>query len=365
MKFLNLLGILFITITTQAQQLKINPELIAQSVEEVVLPVSEDAYVLVKDSIAYAYKIDAVLPYKKQNLKNSYILDVVNNRVYSLALVSKKVDQVDEFLNTTTLVYYKYEFNYCEIESAKTTTLMNTYGYFIPKIVVSEFAPFNGTLNADDLYTTSIYESSDHLALPSHYLRIDKNNVLAVLNNGYLVLSEAKNHKVAQKKYWGNFNGTLSLQRSVKIGDFARITFQRYREDIDDLETFWSILDLKKQIFVPINLEQFYSNLENIEEQDISLLNSTPLFYKALNSTNIRMFVLPDNNYVWVNDQSYYYGSKELSKYAILKKDVINYNLNVHTHIYDHPARILRAIAPQETEKIKAFSKSYELKKRQ
>lgn len=363
MKFLIAVGLLIITITTQAQQLKINPDFIAQSAEEIVLPVSENAYVLVKDSTAYVYNIDAVLPFKKSTINENFILDLKNNRLIGVALIPEYFDNVDENREVVTTVSYKYEINYSVIDSIESSNLLKNYQYFIPKSVVPKTVKHNGTLNPKDLYASAFDQSSDNLALPSHYIKIDQDNVLAALNNGYLVLSEAKNNKVTQKKYWGNFNGTLSLQRSVKIGDFARITFQRYREDIDTLETFWSILDLKKQIFVPVDLEQFYSNVENLGEQDISLLNSTLLFYRALNNNNIKMYVLPDNNFVWLNDESYYYGSKDVSQYATFKKDDINYKLHVHAQTYNHPARILRAIAPQETEKIKELSKKYELNK--
>ena len=351
MKFLNVVGLLIITFTIQAQHLIINPDLISHNVEEVILPVSNNAYVLVKDSTAYVYNIDAVLPFKKGNIKENFILDINNNRLLTIALVPEYFDKADENMNIVTLVSYKYEINYSVVDSIKANNLVDKYDYFIPKSVVHETIENRETLNSEDLFVTSIYSSSGNLALPSHYLRIDKNQSLSVLNNGYLTLSEVKNNKVVKDKSWGFFNGSISLQRSIKIGDFARINFQRYKEDSDILENFWCIIDLKKQIFAPIDLKQFYSNLENIEAQDISLINSTPFFFRSLNDNNVRMYVLPDNNYVWLDDQSYYYSSGDLSNYAQIKVRDKSLSPNVNVHHYKHPDNILKAIAPHEPEK--------------
>jgi hypothetical protein len=65
---------LLITLTSKAQQLVLNDGLKAEYVQETVLPVSNNAYVLVKDITAYLYNIKSVIPYKKQKLNDSYIL---------------------------------------------------------------------------------------------------------------------------------------------------------------------------------------------------------------------------------------------------------------------------------------------------
>jgi hypothetical protein len=77
------------------------------------------------------------------------------------------------------------------------------------------------------------------------------------------------------------------------------------------------------------------------------------------------MLVLPHKNYVWLDDESYYYGSHGLAKYASIRKDDKSYNLKVHTYLFNYPSRILRAIAPQEKEKIKALAEIYVRNKRE
>jgi hypothetical protein len=139
----------------------------------------------------------------------------------------------------------------------------------------------------------------------------------------------------------------------------ARITFQIDISETDQIETFWSLIDLSTQNFEAIDLEKFYTNLEKLNDQDTALLNSLPYFYKAHNGSNIKMFVLPDRNFVWLDDESYYYGSDDLSKYATMQKEDKSFSLNAHAYIYKHPSRILRAIAPQEKDRIRALAEIY------
>jgi len=217
------------------------------------------------------------------------------------------------------------------------------------------------TMNIEDNYTTANYDD-EHFSLPISYIGIDKSNVIAKHRNGDLVLTAAENYKVTKKKkkkIWSKFNGSINLVSCVKIGDVARIKFQRYNSETDKVEDFWSIINLKTQAFVPIDLKEFNANLANLQEQDTVLLNSVPFFYKGINSSNIRMFVLPNKNFVWLDDESYYYGSGVLSKYATMQKEDKSFSLNAHAYIYNHPSRILRAIAPQEKDRIRALAEIY------
>lgn len=363
MRFLILIPFFLITLKASAQRLVLNDGLKLEYAQEAVLPVADDLYVLVKDSTAYLYKTTSVIPYKKQELSEIYILSKVEKRLYSIDLVPQYFDQIDEESDElTTLVTYQYETNYSEIENAKIDALIKKYGYLIPKTTVSEMFNFNENLNFEDTYTRSIFQD-DHASLPSHYLIIDKNNILALAANGDLVLTEVKNNKVSRKKEWTDFNGSISLISSVKIGDFARVNFQRYQEGKDYADSFWSIINLKTQTFAAIDLKDFDTNLENLQEQDTALLNSVPFFYKALNNSNIKLFVLPNKNFVWLDDESYYYGSKDLTKYATIQKEDKNYSLSAHAYIFNYSSRILRAIAPQEKDKIRALAEEYVINK--
>ncbi len=359
MRFLILLPILIISLATKAQKLVLNDHLHAQYVQEVILPVSDEAYVLVKDSTAFLYNVNNVLPFKKQELNDIYILNEIEKRLYTIALVPQYVDQIDfDTEEITTLVTYVYEVYYASVDNDKIDELVKRYGYLIPKSAVSQMFKFDTFITIEDTYSTSIYQE-DHASLPSHYLLIDKNNILAVDANGDLVLTEVKDNKVRRKKKWTNFNGSISLDRSLKIGDVARINFSRYEEESDNIASFWSTINLKTQTFVPVDLKKFHSNLENIQEQDAPLLNSIPFFYKAENESNIILYVLPNKNFVWLDDASYYYGSDDLSKYATMQKDGKSYSLPVHAYLFNYPSRILRAIAPQEKDKIKALAEIY------
>ena len=41
-----------------------------------------------------------------------------------------------------------------------------------------------------------------------------------------------------------------------------------------------------------------------------------------------------------------------------------NYNVRAHDYIYNHPSQILKAITPEEKEKIKLLEKEYVINKR-
>jgi hypothetical protein len=350
---------LLITLTSKAQQLVLNDGLKPEYVQEAVLPVSNNAYVLVRDSTAYLYNTTGTLPYKKQKLNDSYILNTSEDKLYSINLVPQYVDQIDDDTQEiTTLVTYVYNVMYNTLDNVRTNELKKLHGHFIPKTAVPESFSFDDILTIEDTYATSIYQES-HASLPSHYLKIDKNNILAIHANGGLVLTEVKNHKVTRKKSWAGFNVSIHLINCIKIGDFARIKFQRYNSETDKLEDFWSIINLKTQAFVPIDLKEFNANLANLQEQDAGLLNSVQFFYKGTDNSNIWMFVLPNKNFVWLDDESYYYGSDDLSKYATMQKEDKSFSLNAHAYIYNHPSRILRAIAPQEKDRIIALAEIY------
>ncbi|AFL82008.1 hypothetical protein Aeqsu_2552 [Aequorivita sublithincola DSM 14238] len=359
MRFLILLLILIITLTAKAQKLVLNDGLQVQYVQEAILPVSNNEYVVLKDSAAYLYKTTGVIPYKKQKLSDIYILSKVEKRLYSIDLKPQYFDQIDEESDElTTLVTYQYEINYSSIDNVKIDVFINKHGYLIPRTTVSKRFTFNENLNIEDTYTKSIYQD-DHAALPSSGLIVDKNNILAVSAEGNLTLTEVKNNKVIREKKWTDFNGSISLVSSVKIENFVRVNFQRYQEGNDFSESFWSIINLKTQTFAAINLKDFNTNLNKLQEQDAAQLNSVPFFYKAENNSNIQFFVLPDNNFVWVDDESYYYGSDDLSKYATMQKEGKSYSLQAHAYIYNYASRILRAIAPQEKDKIRALAETY------
>jgi len=359
MKFCITVSILLIAAIACAQQLVLNDDLKARHVQEAVLPVSSNAYVVLKDSTAYLYNVADILPHKTQQLKDSYVLNVVENRLYTVSLLPQYFDQMEaDTQELMTLVTYTYETHYSVLDSSKTKELKQKYGYLIPRNTLSEDFAFTESLNIEDNYATAIYEDM-HFSLPSSSIVIDKNNVLALYRNRDLVLAAAENHKVTQKKIWSQFNGAVSPINSVKIGDVARITFQTDPSKKDQIETFWSIINLSTQNFEAIDLEKFHVNLEKLSDQDTALLNSIPYFYKAFNGSTIKMFVLPDRNFVWLDDQSYYYGSDELTKYATMQKEDKNYSLTSHSYIYNHPSRILKAIAPQEKEKIKSLAEIY------
>jgi hypothetical protein len=365
MKIAILVSILLTVFTAKAQQLVLNDGLKMQYVQEAVLPVAEDAYVVLKDSTVCLYTTNAVIPYKKEKLGDGYIVNTIQKRLYTINLIPQYVDQIEaDTQELITLVTYVYEAYYSTLDSTKINELVNKYGYLIPKAAVPESFQFNATLNIKDGYATSIHQDM-HASLPSHYIGVDKNNILAVGANRDLFLQEAKNNKVTKGQTWTNFNGSISLISSVKIGDVVRVNFQRYQEENDRLEEFWSIINLKKQTFETIDLKDFSANLENLQEQDAKLLNSTPFFYKAVDGSNITMLVLPHKNYVWLDDESYYYGSHDLAKYASIRKDDKSYNLKVHAYLFNYPSRILRAIAPQEKEKIKALAEIYVRNKRE
>lgn len=363
MKLYSIVSILLIAVAAKAQTFVLNSNLKAPYVQEVVLPVANNAYVLVYDSTAYLYNVHSTLPYITQNLKDSYILNTDENRLYSIKLVPLYIDQIDEVSEElTTLVTYVYEINYGNLESALTNKLVKQYGYLIPKSATPENFTFSATLNIEDTYTSSIYQDL-HAAHPSHHLRIDKGNVLIVEANGDLSLSEVKNHKVEKEKKWTNFKGTINLISCVKIGDVVRVNFERYQKETNKLESFWSIINLKTQTFVSIDLKDFNANLKNLQNQDIALLNSIPFFYKAENESNIKLFVLPNANFVWLDDESYYYGSNDISKYATMQKDDKSYDLTKHSYLFNHPSHILRAIAPQKSDKIRALEEAYDKNK--
>ncbi|WP_044399256.1 hypothetical protein [Lacinutrix sp. Hel_I_90] len=359
MKYYEIALFFLIALSAKAQQLIIKDGLKAQYVQEAILPVSNNAYVVLKDSTAYLYNVANILPYKTQQLKDSYVLNVIENRLYKIRLLPQYFDQIDaDTQELITLVTYTYETHYSVLGSSKTKAFSEKYGYLIPKNAVSEDLPFNESFNIEDNYTAAIYDDS-HFMLPSNYIRADKTNIIAVHRNGDLVLTAAENHKVTKKKIWSQFNGSLSLVNCVKIGDVARITFQIDPSETDQIEAFWSIINLKTQAFVPIDLKKFNANLANLQEQDAVLLNSVPFFYKGTNNSNIRMFVLPNKNFVWLDDESYYYGSDELNNYATMQKEDKSFSLNAHGYIYNHPSRILSAIAPQEKDRIRAIAKIY------
>ncbi|GGG45024.1 hypothetical protein [Bizionia arctica] len=359
MRILILLPILIVTLTAKAQQLVLNDGLIAQYTQEAILPLTDEIYALVKDSTAFLYNVNGAVPYKASKLKDSYILNTVENKLYNIKLVPNFVDQIeDDTQELITLVTYVYEVNYATVDKAKTNDLVKQYGYLIPKKAVSETFRFNETLNIEDSYSMSIYQDK-HLSLPSHYIRIDKNNILALHANGDLVLNEVKEHKVTREKKWSDFNGSINIVSSVKIGDVARINFQHYQENSDTVVSIWSTINLKTQAFVPVDLKDFNTNLENLQAQDVALLNSVPYFYKAINASNMRLFVLPDRNFVWLDDESYYYGSDDLSKYVTMNMEGKSYDLSAHAYIFNYPSRIIRAIAPQEIDKIRILEEVY------
>jgi len=358
-KFSTIVSFLIIVVCANAQQLVLNDGFRGQYIHEAVLPVSSSAYVLAKDSIAYLYNTTGILPYKTKKLKDCYVLNTVENKLYTIRLVPQFADQLDdETQQLTTLVNYVYVLDYSRLDSVRTDELVKQYGYLIPKTAIEEGFTFNETASIEDTYATIRYQD-DHLSLPSHYALIDKNKILAVHRNGNLVLSETKNHKVAKEETWTNFNGDISIVSCAKIGDIVRVNFQRYQQESDTLESFWSIINLENQRFVTIDLKDFNANLEKLQEQDLALLNSVPFFYKSLNNNNITLFVLPHKNYVWVDDNSYYYGSDDLSKYATMQKEDNSYSLSAHAYLYNNPSRILRAIAPLEKDKIKALEETY------
>ena len=356
MKFLIISVVFLVAASLHAQELVLKDNY--KYTQEAILPVSNTSYVLVKDSTAFLYNVNAVLPYKKQILSDIYILNDVEKKLYTISLVPQYLDQIeDNTQEIITLVTYVYETNYAILDKAKTNELVKQYSYFIPKTAVPNIV-FNQTIHIEDSYATSIYQNH-HLSLPSYSIRIDKNNILAVHANGDLVLTEVKNHKVNRLKKWTNFNGSISLVSSVKIGDIVRIKFQRYQPETDKLEDFWSIINIKNQTFVNINLKDFFTNLKHLQEQDVALLNSTSYFHKAINGSNIRMFVLPNDNFVWLDDKSYYYGSDSLSEYANMQKEDKNFSLNTHAYLFNYPSRILRAIAPQKKDTIRTLEKVY------
>lgn len=359
MKLAILLPILLITIKTNAQQLILKEGFKSQYIQEAVLPVANNAYVTLKDSTAYLYNTNGAIPYNRQKLSDIYIVSKLEKKLYSIALLPQYFDQIDEETEAiTTLVTYVHEVNFPTVETTKIDALVQQYGYFIPKIAVSEMFSFNESLNIEETYSYSNHQDM-HASLPSHYLRLDKNNILAVHANGDLVLTEVKNHKVSKEQKWNNFNGEISIINSIKIGDFARINFQRYIKESDRLDNFWSIINLKTQTFVPIDLKDFNANLEKLQPTDAALLNNIPFFYKAENDSNITLFVLPNKNFVWLDDDSYYYGSEDLSKYATMQEEDKSYSLKVHSYLFNYPSRILRAIAPQEKDKIRALEETY------
>ncbi|AFU68186.1 hypothetical protein P700755_001249 [Psychroflexus torquis ATCC 700755] len=368
MKFAILVSILFIVFTAKAQQFVLNNGLKMQYVQEAVLPVAKDAYVVLKDSTAYLYNTTNILPYTSQKLKDSYILNTVENKIYTIDLVQQYVDQIEaDTHELITLVTYVYVAYYSNLDSTKINELVKQYGYLIPKVAISEIFKFNETLNLEDNITLRDCQEPHSLLQPqnTNYLKVDENNLFYVDTNENLILAEIKNSKINNLETWTNFNGSISLVSSVKIGDVVRVNFQRYQEESDTLEEFWSIINLKKKTFVAIDLKDFNANLENLQEQDAKLLNSTPFFYKAVDGNNITMLVLPHKNYVWLDDESYYYGSHDLAKYASMRKDDKSYNLKVHAYLFNYPSRILRAIAPQEKEKIKALAEIYVRNKRE
>jgi hypothetical protein len=208
---------LLITLTSKAQQLVLNDGLKAEYVQETVLPVSNNAYVLVKDITAYLYNIKSVIPYKKQKLNDSYILNTSEDKLYSINLVPQYVDQIDDDTQEiTTLVTYVYNVMYGTLDNVRTNELKKLHGHFIPKTAVPESFAFDEILTIEDTYSTNIYQES-HASLPSHYLKIDKNNILAVNANGDLVLTEVKNHKVTRKISWAGFNVSINLINCIKI----------------------------------------------------------------------------------------------------------------------------------------------------
>jgi hypothetical protein len=359
MKYYKIALFLLITLTANAQHLVLNEGLKAQYIQEALLPVSNNTYVVLKDSTAYLYSLAHILPYKIQQLKDSSVLNVVENRLYSINLLPQYLDQIDaDTQELITLVTDTYKTHYNILASSKTKEFMKKYGYLIPNNAVSKNFAFTESLNIEDNYTTANYDD-EHFSLPSSYIGIDKSNVIAKHRNGDLILTAAENHKVTKKKIWSKFNGSINLVSCVKIGDVARIKFQRYNLETDKVEDFWSIINLKTQAFVPIDLKEFNANLTNLQEQDTVLLNSVPFFYKVTDSSNIRMFVLPKKNFVWLDDESYYYGSGDLSKYATMQKEDKSFSLYAHAYIYNHPSRILRAIAPQEKDRIRALAEIY------
>ena len=368
MKIAILVSILLIVFTAKAQQLVLNDGLKMQYVQEAVLPVAEDAYVVLKDSTVCLYTTNAVIPYKKEKLGDGYIVNTIQKRLYTINLIPQYVDQIEaDTQELITLVTYVYEAYYSTLDSTKINELVNKYGYLIPKAAISEIFKFNETLNLEYNITLRDYQEPHSLLQPqnTNYLTVDENNLFYVDTNENLILAEIKNNKINNLETWTNFNGSISLVSSVKIGDVVRVNFQRYQEENDRLEEFWSIINLKKQTFETIDLKDFGANLENLQEQDAKLLNSTPFFYKAVDGSNITMLVLPHKNYVWLDDESYYYGSHDLAKYASIRKDDKSYNLKVHAYLFNYPSRILRAIAPQEKEKIKALAEIYVRNKRE
>lgn len=363
-RFFAIAAIFYVGMSAIGQQLVVNDGLKTPYVEEAILPVSNSAYVVVKDSTVYLYNATAILPSKKQELTDSYILNTVDNKLYDVRLVPQYLDRIDEDLQQIiTLVTYKYEVQYGIVDQTKANELVKLYGHLIPKIAISETFSFNETLDIEDTYSFSIHQDK-HFALPSHFIRIDKNNALAVHQNGNLVLSEVKNHKTSRKQTWTGFNGDLNLLKCVKIGNVVRLNFQLYQQEIDSVEDFWSIIDLENQGFVAIDLKEFHSNLEKLNLQDVALLNRTPYFYKAQNGSNIKLFVFPKNNFVWYDDKSHYFGSDDLSEYVTMQMNDKNYNVRAHDYIYNHPSQILKAITPEEKEKIKLLEKKYVINKR-
>lgn len=362
MKFAILVSILLIVFTAKSQQLVLNDGLKSQYVQEAVLPVSSNAYVIVKDSTAYLYNLTSILPYTSKKLKDSYVLNTVENKLYTINLVPEYADQIDaDTQELITLVTYVYEINFGTLDSGKTDELVKQYGYLIPKTAISEIFKFNETVNLEDNITLRGYQEPHSLLQPqnTNYLTVDENNLFFVDTNENLILAEIKNNKINNLETWTNFNGSINLVSSIKIGDVVRVNFQRYQEENDTLEDYWSIINLNTQTFETIDLKDFNASLENLQEQDTRLLNSIPFFYKALNNSNITMYVLPNKNHVWLDDESYYYGSDDLSKYATMHKEDKSYNLKVHAYLFNYPSRILRAIAPQEKEKIKALAEIY------
>ncbi|XMO86543.1 hypothetical protein AAFN75_17295 [Algibacter sp. AS12] len=359
MNFYKPLLILITTAISHAQQLVINNDFKPQYIEEAAFPIASNTYVLVKDTTAYLYNTNGPLPYKTQNINDNYILNTVKNHLYNINLIPQYLDQIDQDTNElTTLVTYVYKVNYTTIDNEQIDILKKQYGHFIPKTAIPKTSTFNKTLNIEDTYATSI-DSKLHGPLQSHYLVLDKNNLLSADDNGNLRLTKVKNHKVYKEKIWSNFNGLISLISSIKIGDVARIKFQRYQPEKEIVEDFWCLIDLKKQTFVNIHLKDFHTNLKNLQEQDAPLLNSVPFFYKAENTSNIKLFVFPYNNFVWLDDESYYYGSKDFSNYAIMQKENKSYSLKVHAYLFNYPSRILRAISPHEKDKIRVLEEAY------
>jgi hypothetical protein len=200
MKYYKIALFLLITLTANAQHLVLNEGLKAQYIQEAVLPVSNNAYVVLKDSTAYLYSVAHILPYKTQQVKDSYVVNVVENRLYSINLLPQYFDQIDaDTQELITLVTYTYKTHYNILARSKTKEFMEKYGYLIPKNAVSENFAFSESLNIEDNYTTAIYEDS-YFSLPSSNIRVYKSNVIAKHRNGDLVLTAAENHKVTKKK---------------------------------------------------------------------------------------------------------------------------------------------------------------------